>query len=705
MKKLLSHSLILGVVFSMVAVGAVSPTSSQVQAAGNNKIDVFVGFNKTPGASEHAIVERVGGTVRFSYSIVPAVAASVPETAIQGLLHNPNVTSVELDGKVYAVDTELTNAWGVERIGSGTVHDRGNKGTGVKIGIIDSGVDYLHQDLDANYAGGYDFVENQDDLEVREGDGAMDVYGHGTHVAGTACAEDNGLGVVGVAPGCALYSLRVLNNSGSGSWSATIAAMDWAVLKGLQVVNLSLGSSQNPGGTVQAAFDNAEAKGLVIVAAGGNSGNPGGKGNNVIYPAKYASVIAVAATDKNNTRPSWSSTGEEIELAAPGVSVFSTWNDSDSSHNPQPTTLDGDWYKEGSGTSMASPHVAGVAALVLANGSLTDQNEDGAINNADLRLWLRKTADDLGTAGKDSWYGYGLVDADEAAPFTGPVDASPSISITNPVNGSVASGTIMITANASDDNGIAQVDFYLDGVLLGFDALNPYEWLWDSTGVSDGSHAITATAVDTALQSKSDSVSITVDNVNDPPVANAGPDQTAYVGATVSFDGSQSTDDRGIVSYAWDFGDGATASGAVVNHVYTATGIYTVTLTVVDSGGISASDTLTVTVNDPPAEAPRAIVDSVGYSTDGGKNQNLHLRIAPLVVDDLGNPVGGASVSITLNHDSGSSWSGTAVTDSSGKAYFKLNNAPSGCYTTTVTDVSAANLTWNGTTPVNSFCK
>lgn len=681
----------------MVAVGAVGPTSSQVQAAENDKIDVFVSFNKTPGASERAIVERAGGTIRFNYTIVPAVAASIPDKSIQGLLNNPHVKSVELDGTVYAVDIELTNAWGVERIGSGAVHDSGNKGTGVKIGIIDSGIDYLHQDLDDVYAGGEDFVENDGD--------PMDVYGHGTHVAGTACAEDNDKGVVGVAPKCALYSLRVLNDSGSGSWSATVAAMDWAVTHGLQVVNLSLGSSQDPGSTVKAAFDNAEAAGLVIVAAGGNSGNPRGNGNNVIYPAKYASVIAVAATDKNDTRPSWSSTGEEIELAAPGVSVLSAWNDGTSPHNPQPIYFDGDWYKEGSGTSMASPHVAGTAALVLANGSLIDQNGDGIVNNIDVRLWLRSTADDLGTAGKDSWYGYGLVDADEAAPFTGPVDASPSISITNPVNGSVASGTIMITANASDDNGIAQVDFYLDGALLGSDALSPYEWLWDSTGVSDGSHAITATAVDTALQSKSDSVSITVDNVNDPPVANAGSDQTAYAGATVSFDGSQSTDDRGIVSYAWDFGDGATASGVTVSHIYAATGTYTVTLTVTDGGGLSASDTATVAVNNPPAEATQAIVDSVGYSTKGGKNQNLHLRIVPLIVDDLGNPVEGASVSITLNHDSGSSWSGTAVTDGSGKVDFKLNNAPSGCYTTTITDVSATNLTWDGTTPTNNFCK
>ena len=212
MKKILSHLFILGVVFSMAAVGIVGPTNSHVQAAGGNTVDVFVSFDKTPGVAERAFVEHAGGTVRFSYTIVPAVAASVPEAAIQGLLNNPNVTAVELDGTVYAVDAELENAWGVKRIGSGTVHDGDNKGAGVKIGIIDSGIDYLHQDLNDVYGGGYDFVENKNDLETGEGDGAMDVYGHGTHVAGTACAEDNSVGVVGVAPDCALYSLRVLND-------------------------------------------------------------------------------------------------------------------------------------------------------------------------------------------------------------------------------------------------------------------------------------------------------------------------------------------------------------------------------------------------------------------------------------------------------------------------------------------------------------
>src|SRR3989344_3876803 len=385
-----------------LAVSAILGIASIGAAGNDNRVDVFVSFDGTPGSADAALIRAFGGRVTYVYSITPAIAANIPEAAINGLLRNPRVTAVELDSEVYAADPELDNSWGVKRIGAGTVHDGDNKGLGIKIGIIDSGINYNHPDLDGVYVGGYDFVQNDSD--------PMDVYGHGTHVAGTACAEDNGFGVVGVAPNCALYSIRVLNDDGVGSWSATIAAMDWAVQNGMQVVNLSLGSSRNPGTAVKTAFDNAEKAGLVIAAAAGNSGNTVGKGNNIIYPAKYAYVIAVGATDLADKRASFSSTGSELEIMAPGVSVLSTWNDDTSYLDPQPICVGGVcYYKYGSGTSMASPHVAGVAALVIAKG-ITDENGNNRIND-EVRQIMNSTARDLGTAGRDPQYGYGLVDA------------------------------------------------------------------------------------------------------------------------------------------------------------------------------------------------------------------------------------------------------------------------------------------------------
>ena len=151
-----------------------------------------------------------------------------------------------------------------------------------------------------------------------------------------------------------LYDRKALGAGGSGSDSDVIAASQWAVTNGIQVNNNSYGSSRDPGVTVKAAFDNAYAAGVLHVAAAGNSGNPRGRGNNVIYPARWESVIAVAATDGDDERASWSSTGPDVELAAPGVGINST--------------LLGGGYDEDKGTSMASPHVAGTAAWVIAAG-------------------------------------------------------------------------------------------------------------------------------------------------------------------------------------------------------------------------------------------------------------------------------------------------------------------------------------------------
>jgi len=584
------------------------------------KVKVLIGFTRQPGPPEEALVRGIGGTIRYTYHLVPAIAATVPEGAIDGLRRNPNVTSVDLDREVWAIDTELDNAWGVKRIGAGTVHASGNKGTGVTVAIIDSGIDYTHPDLNDNYVGGRDFVQGDDD--------PMDVYGHGTHVAGTACAEDNDngiddatgkFGVVGVAPQCALYSLRVLNDDGGGYWSDIIAAMQWAVDNSMQVANLSLGSSFDPGGTVKLAFDNAEAAGVVIVAAAGNSGNPRGKGNNVIYPAKYDSVIAVAATDSSDERASFSSTGDQVELAAPGVAVFSTWNDSDSPHDPQPVCHTEEdkqaCYKYGSGTSMASPHVAGTAALVIASG-ITDANGDGKIND-EVRLRLQETADDLGPAGWDSKYGYGLVDADEAAPPAG----------------------------------------------------------------------------------------------NLPPVADAGLDQTASDSdgdgvEAVTLDGSASYDPDGtITAYEWTESEEVLSTAVSFTYSF-AVGTHTVTLTVADNEGATATDDVVITVSEPPAEATMhvAAIDMELADVQRGPNLWTYAIATVAIVDESDQPVEGATV---YGHWSGAtSDSDTGVTGADGTVSLqsdKVKNAPSGTtFAFTVDNVVLSGWTYDSTQNVKT---
>ena len=362
----------------------IAPGASS-EAAPNNDVlvDVIIGFDSAPGASEEALVRGLGGQITHRYTIVPGMAASIPEAAIAALRNNPNVAAVDLDGEAHAIVTELENSWGVAHIRSGEVHAGGNSGKGISLAVIDTGIgdgsNTPHEDLAV--VGRMDYVD--DDGIPQDG------YGHGTHVAGTACALDNGKGVVGVAPACDLYNLRVLNNSGSGNWGDIVAAIDYAVTHKIDVANLSLGSSQYPGSTVEAAFNSA-ASTVIIVAAAGNSGNRKGNNNTVGYPARFDGVIAVAATNSSNVRASFSSTGPDLEVSAPGVSVNSTVPSGSC------TMCTASGYRTASGTSMASPHVAGVAALMIAAGV------------TDVRAQLSATAIPLGSASK---YGAGLVDA------------------------------------------------------------------------------------------------------------------------------------------------------------------------------------------------------------------------------------------------------------------------------------------------------
>ncbi len=329
------------------------------------------------------LVRNLGGVVRHSYDLLPAVAVELPRGALAALRAAPGVAMVEEDQIVRLVDTELDNSWGVKHIGAGEVHPV-NSGEGIKVAILDTGIDYGHPDLDDNYAGGYDFV-NADPYP-------LDDHYHGTLVAGAVAAEDNDSGVVGVAPAAELYALKVLDDEGSGWSSDIIAALNWAVNNGMDVANMSFGGPDYSW-SLETAVANAYQAGVLLVAAAGNEGTCGGSGDNVAYPARFDEVIAVGATDSDDLRPCFSSTGPAVELAAPGVSVR--------------TTYLGGGYVWANGTSLASPHVAGAAALVLASG-ISDGNGNGRVND-DARLWLQETADDLGAAGRDSWYGFGLV--------------------------------------------------------------------------------------------------------------------------------------------------------------------------------------------------------------------------------------------------------------------------------------------------------
>ncbi len=365
----------------MENIGLVSPAneeqlSPEKGGPPDGLIKVLIGFREKPGAAQQAMVRGLGGKIKYTYNIIPAIAASVPEVAIEALKKNPNITNVELDSMVYALDTELDSSWGVKRIGAGIVHDSGNNGDGIKIAIIDTGIDEDHPDLDDNIMGGVNFV-SKPSWRTPDPNKWDDDNGHGTHVAGIIAAEDNDTGV----------ALKVLDRTGSGYVSDVVMAIQWATENDIQVINMSLGGAATD--LLWAACWLAyELDGLILVAAAGNGGS-------VIYPAAYESVIAVSATNSADELAWFSSAGSEVELAAPGVDIYSTYK--------------GGGYDTLSGTSMACPHVAGTVALVWANPANLNWTND------DVRAHLQNTADDLGVTGWDSKYGWGLVDAAEAA--------------------------------------------------------------------------------------------------------------------------------------------------------------------------------------------------------------------------------------------------------------------------------------------------
>ncbi len=273
----------------------------------------------------------------------------------------------------YPDDTYFAKQWGMTKIKAPEAWDITSGSAAVNIAILDSGIYREHPDLTGKVVESANFTRSKT---------VDDRYGHGTHVAGIAAAlTDNGLGVAGVAYGCNLLNVKVLGDNGRGSYSALIEGINWAVSRGANVINMSL-SGQADSEALQDAVNKAWAGGVVLVAAAGNYGD-----TTLQYPACYENVIGVAAVDENDAKTSWSSYGDWVDVAAPGLDIYSTIF---SKRKVKGSTLE---YVYASGTSMAAPHVAGVAALVY--GRVTDTSENGCLND-EIRARIEAMADRVG---------------------------------------------------------------------------------------------------------------------------------------------------------------------------------------------------------------------------------------------------------------------------------------------------------------------
>jgi thermitase len=343
---------------------------------------------KVPAGKESQLIESLSRNPAVEYAepdqlVTAAVDEPDPDYfPRQYALHNEgqSFTSTKNALTVAAgkpdADVDAVEAWDV------------TTGDGIKVAVLDTGVATDNEDIAANV------VLHANFSTAATGE---DNYGHGTHVAGIIAAIKDTEGVSGVCPDCSILDGKVLNDDGSGSTSAIANGINWAVANGAKVINMSLGQRVSSR-ALEAAVNNAWNKGVVIVAAAGNAGTQA-----PIYPGAYPNVIAVAATDNNDAKASFSTYGKWVDVAAPGVNVYSTFPKHPFALGTQNGREMG--YDIISGTSMASPVVAGVAALVWSTPA-------GTANTA-VRAKVESSADDK-VPGTGTYWTHGRVNACKA---------------------------------------------------------------------------------------------------------------------------------------------------------------------------------------------------------------------------------------------------------------------------------------------------
>ncbi|MEW6105658.1 MAG: S8 family peptidase, partial [Bacillota bacterium] len=337
----------------LMALAALARRSRQrASGAGSRPVRKIILFEPGVGPDRvRSIVEECGGKLRKSLPIINGAACVFPEeaTAMSLLSRAGEVAWVEDDfvisiaGACFFVPRprprprKQTVPWGITRVrapeawGSAT-------GRAVRVAVLDTGIDVSHPDLKANIEGGFDCINETTDV--------VDDNGHGTHVAGTIAALDNDFGVVGVAPEARLYAVKAFDSRGQGQVSDIVQGMEWCMTNRMQIINMSFGTPDSSKALTM-AIDKAAQAGIVMVAAAGNDG----RRDSVLYPARDPNVMAVTASTRDDRIASFSNSGPQVAVAAPGEDVYSTYRDGG--------------YKSLTGTSMACPHVSGVVALLL----------------------------------------------------------------------------------------------------------------------------------------------------------------------------------------------------------------------------------------------------------------------------------------------------------------------------------------------------
>lgn len=655
-------------------------------------------------------------------------AVQLPDRAVAGLRHNPNVRFVQPDSVVTASVQTLPT--GINRIDADTNQqakiDGVDERVNVDVAIIDTGIDPTHPDL--NVVGGVNFTKGKADQWA-------DQNGHGTHCAGTVGALDNGVGVVGVAPGARLWAVRVLDRNGSGATSGVVAGIDWVAANAatIRIANMSLGGSGSDDGNCGNTNNDAEHKaicaavaaGVTFVVAAGNETDDAANHT----PAAYDEVITVSALADFDGLPGgtgsatfafssctenvddsfacFSNYGADVDIMAPGVGIYSTYK--------------GGTYADSSGTSMAAPHVAGAAALIAA------ANPGWSPAQVKAKLLADAKPTDFVSDDPDGVH--------EPLLYVGSAAPAHDLAITSvSAPGSAAPGdvvsvsvTVANQGTFAESSTVSLVDIS-SGLQIGSQALNlaagavtTLTFNWDTTSAGLGSHVLGAevaavagetdtadnassavvnliapihdvavTSVSVAAQVAAGSVAAVTVGVTNPGTfgetfAVTLSDGVATVGSqTISLAAGAST----TLTFNWD-----TAGLALGGYTLTATAAAVAGETALSNNAASAGTTLI------QAQTLHASVTTNSPSYKSGATVQI-----TAVVTDGSSPVSGASVGVQIATPKGKVYAGSGTTAADGTVTFNFGtNAKKDGYGTYVVTITATKAAWTSVQVSTSF--
>ncbi|RKT45776.1 S8 family serine peptidase [Thiocapsa rosea] len=578
-----------------------------------------------PGLSSErmgSILSRAGGRAEARIGSLDVWKVRVPPGAessvVAALASNPNIEFAEKDLVVETAETIPNDPywndpyfWHLQHIDAPVAWDYA-RGAGITVGVCDTGVDSAHPDLAGKLVPGWNVASNTADTSP--------IAAHGTRVAGVIGAvSNNGQGIASAAWDAAIMPIRVTNRTdGAASLSAIAACVDWARQNGARIVNASYYGLWDSGAVTTAADRLRAAGGLLFVSAGNYGTDPGSAPN--------ASMIVVASIDENDGKSSFSNHGAYVDLAAPGNRIWST--------EPNPDRL----YRLVSGTSFASPLAAGVAALLM---------------SADHRLSPSQVEDlILQTAVPAGWgydIGEGRIDAGAAMLSlvgTSPDTTPPSVVLTAPSAGAKVSGEVQVTANASDNIGVALVELHAAGQFVATDNDAPYAFVLDTTAYADGSLQIQVVAYDSNGNQAAAARTVTVDNriadTTAPIVSIGSPAAGAEVSGSVTFTANAS-DNEAVASLQLYVAESlaaycsATTCSTTLDTTRYPNGSLDLRAEARDPSGNAASDGRRVEVRNVVAaiDTTPPTVDFVGLR-DGGTVPQGNVRVSVNAADDRG---------------------------------------------------------------------